>query len=63
MSFGIGEAITLFELVVKAWTACADAPGKVHNAEADFKSTIASLKYLEKMTKKQGSFIMSDPEL
>ncbi|MCJ1381454.1 hypothetical protein MMC17_004564 [Xylographa soralifera] len=63
MSFGISEAIGLFELVVKAWTACAKAPGKVHDAEADFKSTIASLKYLEKMTKKQGSFIMSDPEL
>ncbi|MCJ1431589.1 hypothetical protein MMC27_000944 [Xylographa pallens] len=63
MSFGISEAIKLFELVVKAWEACANASGKVHNAEADFKSTIASLRYLDKMTKKQGSFIMSDQEL
>ena len=63
MSFGISEAITLFELVVKAWKACAKAPGRVQNAEADFKSTIASLRYLDKMAKKKGSFIMSDPDL
>ena len=63
MTFGVSESIKLFELVFKAWKACAKAPGKVKDAEADFESTIARLKYLENMTKKQGSVIVSDPEL
>ena len=55
--FGIGDAITVGNLILRAWKTCAEAPDKVDEAAEDVKLMMDNLQYLGKMVGKPDSFV------
>lgn len=57
--FGIGDAITVGNLILGAWKTCAEAPDKVGEAAEGVKQMIGYLQHLGETVGKPDSFIQT----
>lgn len=55
--FGIGDAITVGDLILRAWKTCAEAPDKVDEAAEYVQQMMKNLRYLGETVGKADSFV------
>ncbi|KAL9119034.1 MAG: hypothetical protein Q9187_004413 [Circinaria calcarea] len=59
MSFGIGDAISVGDLILKAWKTCSEAPDQMDAAAEDVKNMMENLHYLGETVGKPDSFVQT----
>lgn len=59
MSFGIGDVISVGDLILKPWKTCAEAPDQMDEAAEDVKNMMENLHYLGETVGKPDSFVQT----